>query len=159
MTPASPTLGSMRHISRTVADILLRAAAVTATTWGTFELVDLASGPVVGANIGAGLFAYVALVAAAAAGGGIDGRFRPPLRRGLAVWAGVAVVVAVVLPALSQLGAPGMDLDVYLADVLELGWFDAAAVFGPAAFGLLLGHAIRDARRPTPHGPPTSDLP
>ncbi|MGL4177561.1 MAG: hypothetical protein ACRCSN_15960 [Dermatophilaceae bacterium] len=148
----------MRHLSRTVVDILLRAAAVTALTWGTFELVDLASGPVVGANIGAGLFAYIALVAAAAAGGGVDGRFRPPLRRGLGVWAGVAVVVAVVLPALSRFGAPGVSLDVYLADVLELGWFDAAAVFGPATVGLLLGHAIRGARQPSPHGEATGDV-
>ncbi|MGL5816088.1 MAG: hypothetical protein ACRCYR_00885 [Phycicoccus sp.] len=133
----------MRRTLRTLADILLRAAAVTAVAWGTFSLVDLASGPVLGANIGAGLFAYAALVVAAAVGGGIDGGFRPPLRRAFAIWAGVAVVVAVAFPALSQLGAPGVDLGVYLSDVLELGWFDAAAVFGPAAFGLVVGAATR----------------
>ncbi|MGG5258693.1 hypothetical protein [Phycicoccus avicenniae] len=127
--------------------LVLRSLALLGIAWGVLELVDATSGPVIGANIGAGLAAFGALALAAGFGGLVDGRYRPPLRSAAALWGLVGVVVALGLPFLPQ-GGPGPELTVYVEDLLVLGWFDLLLVLGPAGLGLALGYTTRGSGAP-----------
>lgn len=144
----------MRHAVRTASGVVLRAAALLALCWGTFTLVDLASGEVVGANIGAGLAGFAALVLGAGFAGAVDGRYRPPLRRVVATWAAVAVLASLGLAVFPQLGpGPSVDVSVYLTDLLTLGWYTALLVLVPAVMGAALGDATRPTRSTGPTAP------
>lgn len=129
-------------ILRPVLAVLLRAAALPVVAWAAFTAVDAASGPVVGANIGAGLVGLAAIAVASGTWAFVDGLRRSDLRPTLVRWVAVTVVAVPALAASGQWGVPGaFDLSVWRDDLLTIGWFDALLVAGPAALGAALGRA------------------
>lgn len=132
---------------RSVSAVLVRIVALAALAWATLTAVDRASGPVVGANIGAGLAAMAAVLLAAGAWGMVDGVRAKALAPVVVRWAAVAVLAAPTFTASSQLGAPApFDWGLWAMESLTMGWFWAAIVAAPAAVGVALGTAFTSWR-------------
>lgn len=130
-------------ILRAVLAVLLRALALPVVAWLAFTAVDAASGPVVGANIGAGVVGLAAIAVVAGAWAFVDGARSSDARATLLRWAAVTVIAVPALAASGQWGVPGsFDVAVWRDDLLTIGWFDAVLVAGPAALGAVLGRAV-----------------
>lgn len=100
-----------------------------------------------GANIGAGLIAFGALMLIGFAGSLVDGRIRG-VATALIIWAIVAAIISVGwLVALSSSEADSsMSVrDLIINDLATLP-FTAGLIFGPALVGAFIGHALRPAR-------------
>ncbi len=140
----------MRHHALPV---LVRSVAVLVAAWGTLTLVDRLSGPVVGANIGAGLAGLAAVVVVSLVWAGLDGVRAQQLRPVLVRWTAVTVVGTLGLTALSQLGAPGgFDVGLFLLELVFSSWFVLLLVAVPSFAAAAVSHALRGTRS-RHHGP------
>lgn len=129
-------------------NIALRALVMATVLVGQLLAWRLVDGEYSGANIGAGLIAFGVAVVMAFAWAAYDARRRPT---GTVIrdWAVVALVFAVAISVAPQVfqGGDGMDVDVWLSDLLSLSALSFVMVFGPASMAALVVGAATDARR------------
>lgn len=93
-----------------------------------------------GANIGAGILAFLVVAGAALLWGWRDGRHGISLAHALLVWILAGVVVGVAAAFLAQLRGPdGLDWSVWWSDVLTMVPFYGLLVAVPALLGAALG--------------------
>lgn len=124
--------------------------AVVACFYGVAWLTALLTDDSGGANLGIGLVAFLALMTVSLVWAAFDGS-RLPWLTALLTWAVTAVLTAaawVVWIAVSE------DLSLAPGELLRRDGgtlvFDVSLVLAPAALGVLVGTAMRAARRPLP---------
>lgn len=100
-----------------------------------------------GANIGAGLLAFVAIAAASFVWAIVDARHRE-IAQTILIWATVAALFSVgwlVVRAVLEADASMSALELVLHDFFLIP-FIAALVLGPAVVGAAIGHALRPSQ-------------
>ena len=125
----------MQTTTRTARDIALRAMALIGLDLGASWIIGLLddSG---GANIGAGLLLFAAIMVLSGLGGLYDG-WRLGFARTAVIWAATSVLVAVGMIALVD-GPLSFDADIFWSDLRDLGAFMTGLVLLPALFGGLI---------------------
>lgn len=95
-----------------------------------------------GANIGAGLAGFLAIIVIAALWGVADGRTLRTRTDAVLVWVGAALIVGLVGSLIPQMFGEGMlDWAVWRSDLLTVGPFLFGLVAVPALLAALLGSA------------------
>lgn len=130
--------------------ILVRFVGLLAVLEGTAYAIMAVSGDDGGANIGAGLIAFAAVLAVAAIWGFVDGRSAPLVPDVLGRWAIVAILVGAASVVVMALGESDGGLEVILSDLLNVSTFVAVVIGVPAIIGAALGAAVT---RPSDNGP------
>lgn len=118
--------------------VLVRAVvvAVAAVAAGFLMNIGVDEG---GANIGAGLVAFLVIAVISLAWSFTDGRRWRSMGRALAVWAAVAVLVAVAMVLQIQLQGSGIDPEVLRSDMMTVAPMLFGLVLIPAAIGSVIG--------------------
>lgn len=134
----------MKNIVRTIRDIALRAMGLIGFYLGASFIVGLFpnSG---GANIGAALMLFVAIMGLSGLGGLYDGS-RVGFLRVAVIWVPTAILVAVGTIALFDPLLP-FDVDVFVSDLWDMGGFMAGLVAVPALLGGLLASTVSRSKR------------
>lgn len=135
---------------RPLVAVVVRVVLLLLVGWGTMTLVDTLSGPVVGANIGAGLAGLAAIAIVALVVGGVDAARTPGLAAVVVRWVVVSALFGVAFTASSQLGAPvPFDWDLFVSELPMSVPFGIGLVLVPAGVGLGVGAALRPSRPTT----------
>jgi|JI102314A2RNA_FD_contig_101_477004_length_4244_multi_2_in_0_out_0_4 hypothetical protein len=122
-------------------DIAIRTAALLALEFVVgFSFARLASD---GANIGAGIAGFLALLLGSAAWGFVDGRTGIPMSAIVFRWVVIALVIGLLTSLLPQFPwSDGVDATVWRSDLISLTPFIAALVAVPALAAAALSAAI-----------------
>ncbi len=133
---------------RTTAAIFLRTLAIAGVIPLVGWLASLGQAGGAGANIGAGLLSFLAIIVAAAIWSFFDARGSGRLAKTLVLWLVVAVLVGISAAFGAQGFATQLDAKVLLSDLSSLSFFVAGLVALPALLGASIGASVgRPARR------------
>ena len=128
-----------------VVAIVVRIIGLAAATWLAFWAGNLGYDGV-GANIGAGLLGFIALILVSLVWSFVDGRRSGRRGQTLGRWLVVGVVIGVLSAFQAQSfawGEHGIDTAVLLSDLSGLAPFTFGLVAVPALIGALVGVATR----------------
>lgn len=130
----------------TLLAIVIRVLGVGAAGFLAGWLTSLSTGKDEGANIGAGLLAFLAFMVASGIWGFMDGRRGAAIGRTLLIWAIVAVVVGVVVVVGIQARGGDVDGAVLRSDLATVTPMVIGLVFVPAGVGAALGTLLAGRR-------------
>ncbi len=132
-----------------VAAVIIRLLGLLAAQWAAFWAGNIGYDPEGGANIGAGLLAFLVTLVVAFVWAVVDGRGSRRVGALLLRWAVVAVVLGVVSAFQAQgFGVEsGLDMTSLRSDLTGLAPFTAGLVAVPAAAGLALGSLLARWKR------------
>lgn len=128
-----------------VVAIVVRVLGLAAATWLAFWAGNLGYEGV-GANIGAGILGFAALILVSLGWSFVDGRRSGRRRQTIGRWLVAGIVIGVLSAFQAQSfawGEHGIDTTVLLADLRGLAPFTFGLVAVPAVIGTLVGVASR----------------
>ena len=126
--------------------IVVRVLGLAAATWLAFWAANLGYDEAGGANIGAGLLAFLAVLLVSLVWSFVDGRRSGRRRQTIGRWLVAGIVIGVLSAFQAQSfawGEHGIDTTVLLADLRGLAPFTFGLVAVPAVIGTLVGVASR----------------
>lgn len=131
--------------------VVVRLVALWAARWLAVQVADIGYDPAGGANIGAGLLAFLVTMIVALVWAGIDARRSGRWGATLLRWLVVGVLLGVASSFQAQ-GFPfsgrGLDTAVLASDLRGLTPFETGLVAVPAAIGVAVGMLARRRRQP-----------
>lgn len=133
---------------RDIAAVVVRVLALYVTQWVVLRVTDIGSDEAGGANIGAGLLAFLVTMVVAFVWSLADGLKSTRVLADVLRWLVVAVVFGVLSALSAQVSGSGFDADVLRSDLAMVSPFAFGLVAGPAALGLAVGMLIARRRRP-----------
>lgn len=132
-----------------IAAVIIRVLGLVAAQWATVWVTNIGYDEGGGANIGAGLFAFLVLVVVSFGWAAFDARGSRRVGALVLRWVVVAVILGIAAAFQAQgFGTrSGLDMNVLMSDLMSLSAFIVGFVAVPAAAGLALGSSLTRRKR------------